>query len=72
MNSRVLSQLLSSPAHRSPKVGGEEGTIELTAPFNAGTFDQAELILETSGAARTVVISYTKARPPKTYQLIIQ
>ena len=33
---------------------GEGGTIELTAPFNAGTFDQAELIVETSATARTV------------------
>lgn len=33
---------------------GEEGTIELTAPFNAGVFDQAELIIETDGDGRTV------------------
>ncbi len=33
---------------------GEEGTMELTAPFNAGKVDQAELVLETEFNSRTI------------------
>ncbi len=33
---------------------GEDGTLELTAPFNAGKFDQAELILDTEFNTRTI------------------
>ena len=33
---------------------GETGHITLTAPFNAGVYDQAELLLETEGGKRTV------------------
>ncbi|MFZ3580815.1 Gfo/Idh/MocA family protein [Loktanella sp. DJP18] len=33
---------------------GEAGHITLSAPFNAGVYDQAELVLETTGGVRTV------------------
>ena len=33
---------------------GDKGVLELTAPFNAGTFDQAELVIETAMNTRTV------------------
>lgn len=33
---------------------GTQGSITLTAPFNAGVYDQAEVILETSDGCRTV------------------
>ncbi|SFG14739.1 Predicted dehydrogenase [Palleronia marisminoris] len=33
---------------------GDKGVLELTAPFNAGTFDQAELVIETAMNTRTI------------------
>ena len=33
---------------------GDKGVLELTAPFNAGKFDQAELIIETGMNTRTI------------------
>ena len=33
---------------------GDTGMLTLSCPFNAGVYDQAELVLETSGSARTI------------------
>lgn len=33
---------------------GDKGVLELTAPFNAGKFDQAELVIETAMNTRTI------------------
>lgn len=45
---------------------GEDATIELTAPFNAGVFDQAELIIEAGSDGRIV------ERWPRVDQYVLQ
>lgn len=45
---------------------GEKGVIKLTCPFNAGTFDQAELELSTGANTRTVL------RYPNVNQYVLQ
>ncbi|QFU08667.1 Glucose--fructose oxidoreductase precursor [Rhodobacteraceae bacterium THAF1] len=53
---------------------GEDGTLELTAPFNANVFDQAELLLETrhTRPASTQGMTRTVERWPGVNQYVLQ